>query len=147
MNPGVPSSASTQPTAGAGNVTFSSAHSLLAIIGYPGPYLGVEYTGFLWPPALIGLSAGLGYAFDGSFFVAGGPAVSVMRGLALPLRLGAAVTPRGTSFLVNPGVLFIFDGLTLGVDFGYIVPDSIVVGIGLGINWPTAPGPAGGDAS
>ncbi|HVO39104.1 MAG TPA: hypothetical protein VMV03_08760 [Spirochaetia bacterium] len=84
---------------------------------------------------------------SGSFFVVGGPALSVMRGLALPLRAGVAVTPLGTTFLVNPGVLFIFDRLTLGVDFGYVVPSSFVIGIGLGINWPPAPDRAGGDAS
>ena len=122
-----------------GGVSFYSAHSLLAILGYPGPYLGVEYTGFLWAPSLVGVSAGLGYAFDGSLFFVGGPAVSVMKGLALPLRVGVAVTPLGTTFLVNPGVLFIFSGMTLGIDFGYVVPDSVIVGIGLGINWPPAP--------
>jgi len=134
----------TPASASAAQSSPPGAQSFLALFGYPGPYLGFDYTGFPWPPVRIGLSAGAGYLFDGSLFVSGGPALSVIRGLALPLRVGVAVTPQGTTFLIDPGILFLFSGLTLGVDFGYMLSGSVIIGIGLGINWPAGRGQTGG---
>jgi serine protease Do len=128
-------------TAAAGQAPKSSrvpygAHSVLFSLGLPGPYMGLEYTGILWPETGIGLSAAFGYGFDGSLFVIGGPALQVIPGLDVPLRVGVAFTPYGTSFVISPGVIFKFPLFAFGVDLGYVFPDMIIFGVGFGIDFP-----------
>jgi serine protease Do len=114
-------------------------HSVLFSIGMPGPYIGIAYTGMIFSSTVVGLSAALGYAFDGSLFVVGGPAVMLVRGIALPLRVGVSFTPLGPTFVINPGVVFKFPGFAIGVDFGYVFPDQVVIGAGFGFDFPTPP--------
>ncbi len=114
-------------------------HSLVFGIGAPGPYVSVEYTGMIFWPTPVGLAASVGYTFDGSFFVVGGPAVFLTRGFVLPLRLGVALTPLGTTVVVNPGVLFKLGWFSVGVDLGYAFSYGVIFGAGLGIEFPAPP--------
>jgi serine protease Do len=118
---------------------FYGAHSVMLSFGMPGPFIGVEYTGILWPEVGLGLSAGFGYGFDGSVFLIAGPALRVVRGLNVPLRVGLALTPLGTTFVINPGVIFKFDGFAFGLNLGYVFPDSVIIGLGVGIAFPMPP--------
>ncbi len=114
-------------------------HSLVFAMGAPGPFISVEYTGMIFWPVPVGLSASVGYTFDNSFFVLGGPAVFLTRGFLLPLRLGVALTSLGTSFVVNPGVLFKLGWFSVGVDLGYAFSYGVIFGAGFGIEFPTPP--------
>jgi S1-C subfamily serine protease len=119
--------------------TIYGMHSLLFGMGIPGPYLGIAYTGMIFSSRVVGLSAAMGYTFDGSVFIVGGPAIMAMRGLAIPLRVGVSFTPLGPTFVINPGVLFKFPGLAIGLDFGYAFPGQVIIGAGFGFDWPSAP--------
>lgn len=120
-------------------------NSVVADVGIVGSalYYGLAYTGMLFPamswgktPVQIGISAVVGGVDDGSFFFLAGPAFAIYYGdLVFPLRLGIASTPYGTAFVGNLGALFKFDVLALCVDFGYSSFGSILVGMGLGINF------------
>ena len=120
-------------------------NSVVGVLGAAGAalYYGASYTGMLFPdqhwgktPVSIGLSAAVGGADDGSFFVLGGPAIAIYYwDLVFPLRFGIASTPYGTTFIGNLGVIFKIDVLALSIDFGYVIPGSALVGAGLGINF------------
>ena len=135
-----PSSAVSSPASAAPGAPavqpYFPVHSVLGGFGLAGTgaYFGIEYAGMIFSGP-VGLSAAVGYAVDGSVFVIGGPVLAPWIDLLFPLRIGVAATPLGTSIIFNPGALLKLGALALALDFGYVVPDVMLFGVGLGVNF------------
>jgi serine protease Do len=111
-------------------------HSVLLGFGVVGTgvYYGVEYSGMIFSD-FIGLSAALGSAEDGSVFALAGVAFAPFIDLLIPLRLGIAVTPLGTTFVLSPGALLKLDFFAVELDVGFVLAGDTLFGLGVGVNF------------